>query len=221
MSPCGTNTCQCSQQMKGYCWRIHFDPKADVSARDVPGSSGFKEAVDGVKFTALRSSPTVSERFMRGWRNCLQQCRNVGKCLSSCHLNKHNLINSLRASLNERTLPGDDVLKTLPPKISPFLQEGLQCGRRSQWGGLPGISMPAPTVGGPRWTGTTWRRLRCSWRVLRGMPRRRAISRWGRPGSRGVRRCSSSTSRRLGASASAAFEDIRLADLPEPHPPIG
>jgi hypothetical protein len=31
-----------------------------VFARDVPGSSGFKEAVDGVKFTALRSSPTVS-----------------------------------------------------------------------------------------------------------------------------------------------------------------
>jgi hypothetical protein len=36
-----------------------------VSARDVPGSSGFKEAVDGVKFTALRSSPTVSEGLMR------------------------------------------------------------------------------------------------------------------------------------------------------------
>jgi hypothetical protein len=50
--------------MYGYCWRIHFDPKADVSARDVPGSSGFKEAVDGVKFTALRSSPTVSVRFL-------------------------------------------------------------------------------------------------------------------------------------------------------------
>jgi hypothetical protein len=173
------------------------------------------------RVTASPATVSQNERFMSAWRNCLQQCRNVGKCLSSCHLNKHNLINSLRASLNERILPGDDVLKTLPPKISPFLQEGLQCGRRSQWGGLPGISMPAPTVGGPRWTGTTWRRLRCSWRVLRGMPRRRAISRWGRPGSRGVRRCSSSTSRRLGASASAAFEDIRLADLPEPHPPIG
>jgi hypothetical protein len=34
-----------------------------VSARDVPGSSGFKEAVDEVKFPALRSSPTVSLRF--------------------------------------------------------------------------------------------------------------------------------------------------------------
>jgi hypothetical protein len=36
-----------------------------VSTRDVPGSSRFKEAVDGVKFTAFRSSPTVSEGYMR------------------------------------------------------------------------------------------------------------------------------------------------------------
>jgi hypothetical protein len=42
----------------------HFNPKADVSARDVPGSSGFKEAVDGVRFTALRSSPTISRSFL-------------------------------------------------------------------------------------------------------------------------------------------------------------
>jgi hypothetical protein len=48
-----------------YCWRTYFNPKADVSARDVPGSSGFKEAVDGVKFTARRSSPTVSPPFFR------------------------------------------------------------------------------------------------------------------------------------------------------------
>jgi hypothetical protein len=62
---------------------------------------------------------------MRTRRKCLQQCRNVGTCLSSCHLNKHNFINSLRANLDERTLSIDDALKTLPPKISPFLQEGL------------------------------------------------------------------------------------------------
>lgn len=43
-----------------YCWRTHFNSQADVSTRDVPGSSRFKEAVDGVKFTAFRSSPTVS-----------------------------------------------------------------------------------------------------------------------------------------------------------------
>jgi hypothetical protein len=49
----------------GYCWRTHFNPKADVSTRDVPGSSRFKEAVDGVKFTALWSSPTVSGRLWR------------------------------------------------------------------------------------------------------------------------------------------------------------
>jgi hypothetical protein len=36
-----------------YCWRTHFNPKADVSACDVPGSSGFKEVVDGVKFTTF------------------------------------------------------------------------------------------------------------------------------------------------------------------------
>jgi hypothetical protein len=62
---------------------------------------------------------------MRAWRKCLQQRRNVGTCLSSCHLNKHNLIKSLRANLDERTLSSDDALKVLPPKISPFLQEGL------------------------------------------------------------------------------------------------
>jgi hypothetical protein len=47
----------------GYCWRTHVNSQADVSARDVPGSSGFKEAVGGVKFTAFRSSPTVSGRL--------------------------------------------------------------------------------------------------------------------------------------------------------------
>ena len=47
---------------------------------------------------------------MRAWRKCLQQRRNVGNCLSSCPLNKHNLIKSLRASLDERTLSGHDVL---------------------------------------------------------------------------------------------------------------
>jgi hypothetical protein len=74
---------------------------------------------------------------MRAWRKCLQQRRNVGTCLSSCHLNKHNLINSLRANLDERTLSSDDALKTLPPKISPFLQEGPQVGvnerRKKKW----------------------------------------------------------------------------------------
>jgi hypothetical protein len=62
---------------------------------------------------------------MRTWSKCLQQRRNIGKCLSSCHLNKQNLINSLRANLDERTFSSDDALKALPPKISPFLQEGL------------------------------------------------------------------------------------------------
>jgi hypothetical protein len=71
---------------------------------------------------------------MRTWRKCLQQRRNIGKCLSSCHLNKHNLINSLRANLDERTFSSDDALKALPPKISPFLQEGQAAARADGWG---------------------------------------------------------------------------------------
>jgi hypothetical protein len=62
---------------------------------------------------------------MRAGSKCLQQRRNAGKCLSPCHLKKHNLINSLRASLKKRISSGDDVLKALAPKISPLLQEGL------------------------------------------------------------------------------------------------
>jgi hypothetical protein len=60
---------------------------------------------------------------MRAWRKCLQRRRNVGQSLSSCHLNKHNLINSLRANLDERTVSSDDALHALPPKISPILRE--------------------------------------------------------------------------------------------------
>src|SRR5687768_12441596 len=39
--------------------------KADISAQDFLGSSVFKEAIYGVKFPALRGSPTVSGRFVR------------------------------------------------------------------------------------------------------------------------------------------------------------
>ena len=55
----------------------------------------------------------------------------VGKSLSSCHLKKHILINSLWANLDERTVSGEDVLQTLPPKISPFLQEGQRQARQA------------------------------------------------------------------------------------------
>jgi hypothetical protein len=70
----------------------------------------------------------------------------------------------------------------------------------SVWGLRSTLGVPprGNTVGGPRWTGTTCCRVRCSWRVLRGMPRRRAMSRWERPCSRSLRRGSSATSRRLG-----------------------
>ena len=37
--------------------------KADISAQDFLGSSVFKEAIYGVKFPALRGSPTVSGGF--------------------------------------------------------------------------------------------------------------------------------------------------------------
>jgi hypothetical protein len=77
------------------------------------------------------------------------------------------------------------------------------------------------TVGVPRRTGSPSHGSRGSRRVLRGMPRRRAMARGERPGSGRVRRGSSATSRRLGPSASAAVDASRLADLPEPHPPIG
>jgi hypothetical protein len=84
------------------------------------------EAIREAEFPRLPSSPTVSEQLMRTRRKCLQQCRHVGTCLSSCHLKKQRFINSLRGNLDERALSSDDALKTPPPKISPFLQEGLQ-----------------------------------------------------------------------------------------------
>jgi hypothetical protein len=51
----------------------------------------------------------------------LQRPPSPVRILSFCHLNKYNLINSLRAKPDEKDLPYDDVLKALPPKISPFL----------------------------------------------------------------------------------------------------
>jgi hypothetical protein len=67
---------------------------------------------------------------MRAWRKRLQQRRNVGTCLSSCHFKKHNFIKLLRAILDESTLSGHDVLRALPPKISPLLQEDLSAEKR-------------------------------------------------------------------------------------------
>jgi hypothetical protein len=64
------------------------------------------------------------------------ECQNASTSPSSCHLKKHNFINSLQASLNERIPSGDDDLKALPPKISPLLQEGLHMLRKGQIEGI-------------------------------------------------------------------------------------
>ncbi len=72
-----------------------------VSESYVLGFSGLKEAVFGVQFTALRSSPTVSEGLMRhipghSWRRL-----HAGESLSSSHLNNQSIINSLWVVVDE------------------------------------------------------------------------------------------------------------------------
>jgi len=55
--------------------------------------------------------------------------------LSSCHLTKHNFINSLQVKLDERTLLSEDALDALLPKISPMpmgsQRHGPQCPREA------------------------------------------------------------------------------------------
>jgi hypothetical protein len=57
---------------------------------------------------------------------CLQRGRNAGEHLSSCHLTKQRLINSLGVEVHESAglLDGDQ--SALPYKISRFLQGSLE-----------------------------------------------------------------------------------------------
>jgi hypothetical protein len=69
----------------GYCWRIVQHDPEPLIVRGRPRR----------KYQGFVNSPTVSQRLMRAWRKRLQRRQNVGQSLSSCHLKKHNLINSL------------------------------------------------------------------------------------------------------------------------------
>src|SRR6266571_2447154 len=54
---------------------------------------------------------------------CFYRCRNVGKRLSSCHLNKQRLINPLEAEVNESMRLIESMGVTTPYKISRFHRE--------------------------------------------------------------------------------------------------